>query len=203
MSGEITRWLGELRAGDRAALDRLVPLLYDELRGLARRLLDHERPGHTLTPTSLVHEAYLRLLKERRIGAEDRGEFFAVAATAMRRILIESARRRRRAKRGGEAERVPLEALEGDGALDLAPGWLSDSEAEELLLIDEALADLGALHPRLPRVVEMRVFVGLTVEESAAALGVNEKTVRRDWQLARAWLRRRIGGEVRGAESES
>lgn len=190
MSGEITRWLGALRGGDREALDRLVPLLYGELRGLARRLLEQERPGHTLTPTALVHEAYLRLLKERRIGAEDRGEFFAVAATAMRRILIESARRRSRAKRGGAAERVSLEAPE---AID---GWLTEAEAEELLAIDEALADLEALNPRLRQVVEMRVFVGLSVEESAAALAVNEKTVRRDWQLARAWLRRRIGGEL-------
>ncbi|QQR74639.1 MAG: sigma-70 family RNA polymerase sigma factor [Holophagales bacterium] len=193
MSGEITRWLGALRAGDRGALDRLVPLLYDELRGLARRLLGQERAGHTLTPTSLVHEAYLRLLKERRIGAEDRGEFFAVAATAMRRILIESARRRSRAKRGGAAERVSLEAPE---AID---AWLTEAEAEELLAIDEALADLEALNPRLRQVVEMRVFVGLSVEESAAALAVNEKTVRRDWQLARAWLRRRIGGELGAA----
>lgn len=195
MSGEITRWLGALREGDRAALDRLVPLLYGELRGLARRLLEQERPGHTLTPTSLVHEAYLRLLKERRIGAEDRGEFFAVAATAMRRILIESARRRSRAKRGGAAERISLEAPE---AID---AWLTEAEAEELLAIDEALADLEALNPRLRQVVEMRVFVGLSVEESAAALAVNEKTVRRDWQLARAWLRRRIGGEL-GAHAD-
>lgn len=200
MSGEITRWLGALRAGDRAALDRLVPLLYDELRGIARRLLAHERAGHTLTPTSLVHETYLRLLKERRIGVDDRGEFFAVAATAMRRILIESARRRQRAKRGGEVERVPYEdAVEGEASVAL-DAWLSDSEAEELVQIDEALADLGALHPRLPRVVELRVFVGLTVEESAEALGVNEKTVRRDWQLARAWLRQRLGGEVARSE---
>ena len=199
MSGEITRWLGALRAGDREALDRLVPLLYDELRGLARRLLEQERPGHTLTPTALVHEAYLRLLKERRIGVEDRGEFFAVAATAMRRILIESARRRRRAKRGGEAERVPLDEVAEHEALD---GWLTEAEAEELLAIDEALGDLEALSARLRQVVEMRVFVGLTVEESALALGVNEKTVRRDWQLARAWLRRRLGGEAQGAEAE-
>lgn len=184
MSGEITAWLGRLRRGEREALDRLVPLLYDELRAVARRLLAHERPGHTLTPTSLVHEAYLRLLKERRIGAEDRGEFFAVAATAMRRILIESVRRRHRAKRGGEAERLPLEAIDA---------WLSDREAEELLAIDEALGELEQRNPRLRRVVELRLFVGLTVEESATALGVNEKTVRRDWQLARAWLRQRIG----------
>lgn len=188
MSGEITTWLARLRSGDGEALDRLVPMLYDELRALARRLLANERPGHTLTPTALVHEAYLRLSKERRIGVEDRGEFFAVAATAMRRILVDSARRRRRAKRGGDAERVPLEAVD---ALD---AWLSDDEAEELLAIDQALDTLGGASPRARKVVELRIFAGLTLDETAAALAVNEKTVRRDWQLARAWLRREIGG---------
>lgn len=163
-------------------------MLYDELRGLARRLLENERPGHTLTPTALVHEAYLRLAKERRIGVEDRGEFFAVAATAMRRILVESARRRRRAKRGGDAERLPLEAV------DALAGSLSDEEAEELLAIDAALDTLGGASPRARRVVELRIFAGLTLDETAAALAVHEKTVRRDWQLARAWLRRELGG---------
>lgn len=186
MSGEITVWLARLRRGDEEALDRLVPMLYDELRGLARRLLENERPGHTLTPTALVHEAYLRLAKERRIGVEDRGEFFAVAATAMRRILVESARRRRRAKRGGDAERLPLEAV------DALAGSLSDEEAEELLAIDAALDTLGDASPRARRVVELRIFAGLTLDETAAALAVNEKTVRRDWQLARAWLRREL-----------
>lgn len=187
MSGEITAWLTRLRQGDDEALDRLVPMLYDELRGLARRLLDNERPGHTLTPTALVHEAYLRLSKERRIGAEDRGEFFAVAATAMRRILVESARRRRRAKRGGDAERIPLEAA------DAIAGSLSDEEAEELLALDAALERLGDSSPRARRVVELRVFAGLTLDETATALAVHEKTVRRDWLFARAWLRREIG----------
>jgi len=190
VSGEITVWLARLKRGDAEALDRLVPMLYDELRGLARRLLDNERPGHTLTPTALVHEAYLRLSKERRIGVEDRGEFFAVAATAMRRILVESARRRRRAKRGGDGERVPLEAV------DAIAGSLSDEEAEELLAIDAALDTLGGASPRARRVVELRIFAGLTLDETAAALAVNEKTVRRDWQLARAWLRRELGGST-------
>ncbi|MCB9378732.1 MAG: sigma-70 family RNA polymerase sigma factor [Holophagales bacterium] len=188
MSGEITSWLARLRGGDDEALGHLVPMLYDELRGLARRLLANERVGHTLTPTALVHEAYLRLSKERRIGAEDRGEFFAVAASAMRRILVESARRRRRVKRGGDAERVPLEAV------DALAGSLSDEEAEELLAIDAALDRLGDGAPRARKVVELRVFAGLTLDETAMALAVNEKTVRRDWLLARAWLRREIGG---------
>lgn len=184
MSGEVTRWLGRLRAGDGEALGHLVPMLYDELRALAGHLLSGERAGHTLTPTALVHEAYLRLLGERRIGVEDRGDFFAVAATAMRRILVDSARRRRSAKRGGDALRVPLEAVDS---------WLSDDEAEELIAIDELLGSLEAASPRARQVVELRLFVGLGHEETAALLGVNEKTVRRDWQMAHAWLRRELG----------
>lgn len=185
MSGEITLWLERLRAGESAALDRLVPMLYDELRGLARRLMAGERPGHTLTPTALVHEAYLRLARERRIGAGDRSEFFAVAAVAMRRILIESARRRRRVKRGAGAERVELDALDA---------LVADAEIEELLAIDAALDELGAGSARARQVVELRIFVGLTGEETAEVLGVAEKTVRRDWLAARAWLRARLGG---------
>lgn len=188
MSGEITLWLERLRAGEGDALDRLVPMLYDELRGLARRLMGAERPGHTLTPTGLVHEAYLRLARERRIGAGDRREFFGVAAVAMRRILVESARRRRRAKRGGDPERVDLEALDQLDAL------VADTEVEELLAIDAALDELGTASPRARQVVELRIFVGLTAEETADVLGVAEKTVRRDWLAARAWLRERLGG---------
>jgi RNA polymerase sigma factor (TIGR02999 family) len=187
MSGEVTIWLARLRGGDAAALDRLVPMLYDELRGLARRLLGNERAGNTLTPTALVHEAYLRLSRERRIGVEDRGQFIAVAAVAMRRILIESARRKARRKRGGDPERVGLEESDAIDAL------VADEEVEELLAIDAALDALGAASPRARQVVELRIFVGLTVEETAAALAVNEKTVRRDWLAARAWLRRELG----------
>jgi RNA polymerase sigma factor (TIGR02999 family) len=176
--------LARLRGGDDEALDRLVPMLYDELRGLARRLLGNERLDHTLTPTALVHEAYLRLSNERRIGVADRGEFFAVAATAMRRILVDSARRRNRAKRGGDGERVALDAVDS---------WMSDDEADELLALDVALEILGEGSPRARQVVELRIFAGLTLEETAVALAVNEKTVRRDWQLARAWLRRELG----------
>jgi RNA polymerase sigma factor (TIGR02999 family) len=188
MSGEITAWIERLRAGDAAALDRLVPMLYDELRGLARRLLANERAGHTLTPTALVHEAYVRLSRERRIAAGDRGEFFAVAAVAMRRILIEAARRKHRLKRGDDPRRVELEAPDAILAL------VADEEIEELLAIDAALDRLGAASPRARRVVELRIFVGLGVEECATVLGVHEKTVRRDWLAARAWLRRELGG---------
>jgi RNA polymerase sigma factor (TIGR02999 family) len=188
MSGEITAWIERLRAGDSRALDRLVPMLYDELRALARRLLSNERAGHTLTPTALVHEAYVRLARERRIAAGDRGEFFAVAAVAMRRILIEAARRKQRLKRSADPERVELEAADAILAL------VADEEIEELLAIDAALDRLGEASVRARRVVELRIFVGLGVEECAAVLGVNEKTVRRDWLIARAWLRRELGG---------
>lgn len=184
MSGEVTLWLDRLRAGDQEALGNLVPILYGELRALAGSLLAGEREGHTLTPTALVHEAYLRLLGERRIGAEDRGAFFAVAATAMRRILVDSARRRCSAKRGGNLLRVPLEEIDH---------WLTDDEAEELLAVDELLEGLEAASPRARQVIELRLFVGLGHDESAALLGVSEKTVRRDWQLAHAWLRRELG----------
>lgn len=187
MSGEVTLWLERLHAGDRVALDQLVPMLYNELRDLARRLLDGERPGHTLTPTALVHEAYLRLARERRIGAEHRGAFFAVAGVAMRRILIESARRRHRIKRGNAPQQVGFETA------DAADALVADSEIEELLAIDAALDTLGQGSQRARQVVELRIFVGLTVEEVAEVLGVNEKTVRRDWLVARAWLRRELG----------
>lgn len=183
MSGEVTLWLSRLRRGEEEALDRLVPLLYDELRALARRLLAGERAGHTLTPTALVHETYLRLSRERRIGVDDCGEFFGVAAVAMRRILVESARRKHRLKRGGAAERVELEAIDA---------LVADAEVEELLAIDAALDRLGAASPRARRVVELRIFVGLSSEETAGVLGVNERTVRRDWLAARAWLRREL-----------
>jgi RNA polymerase sigma factor (TIGR02999 family) len=192
MSGDVTRWLSRLREGDPGALDRLVPLLYDELRALARRLLAGERPGQTLTPTALVHETYLRLSRERRIGADDRGEFFAVAAVAMRRILVESARRKRRLKRGGEEVRVELEAVDA---------LVSETEVDELLAIDAALDRLGDASRRARQVVELRIFAGLTVEEVAGVLAVHEKTVRRDWLTARAWLRRELaaGGAADGA----
>ena len=151
---------------------------------LARSLLRGERQGHTLSTTALVHEAYLRLLNERSIGVEDRRQFFAVAATAMRRILVDAARRRRRKKRGGGQDAVPLDEVES---------FLSDAEAEEVVLVDEALEHLGRSSPRAKEIVELRFFAGLSMAETAQMLDVSEKTVQRDWTFARAWLRSQVG----------
>lgn len=182
-SGEITLWLGRLRDGSPEALDRLVPLLYDDLRRLARLRLRGERVGHTLDTAALVHEAYLRLVDQHRIAAQDRGEFFAAASRTMRRVLVDHARARQRLKRGGGAERVPLEVAEG---------FLSPQAAEETLALDEALARLEAVQPRAARVVELRFFGGLTLEEAAELLEVSTKTVQRDGDAAMAWLRKEV-----------
>lgn len=182
--GAITRGLAELAAGSPGALERLVPLLYDDLRRLARQRLRGERDGHTLGTTALVHEAYLRLAAHRRLGAEDRAGFFAAASNTMRRVLVDYARTRGRAKRGAGEVPVPLD--------DVA-AFLSDRAAEETLALDEALSRLEAAHPRAARVFEQRLFGGLAVEEIAAALAVSSKTVQRDWEAARAWLRKEVG----------
>ena len=180
--GEVTRLLVDFAAGDREALDRLLPVVYDELRRIARRELRRERSDHTLTTTALVHEAYLTLVDQSRAQPGDRVRFFAVAATAMRRVLIEYARRRRAAKRGG-GER-PL-------SLDETAVAATDS-AERLLALDDALTRLAALDARQARVVECRYFGGLTEEETAEALGVTARTVRRDWVKAKGWLYREL-----------
>ncbi len=194
MNGEVTTWLGRARAGDPAALDRLVPLLYDELRRLAHHLLGDEQGGITLSTTGLVHEAYLRLLGERSLPAEDKGQFFAIAATAMRRLLVDAARRRHRQKRGGDAEHLDLDQVAECVA---GPELVSDREADELIELDAALERLEAGSPRARQVIELRFFAGLTLEETASALGLSEKTVRRDWLAARAWLRAELQGELR------
>jgi RNA polymerase sigma factor (TIGR02999 family) len=181
--GEITLWLDRLRDGDREALDRLVPLLYAELRSLARRRMRCERPEHTLSTTALVHEAYLRLLDERRIAARDRSEFLAVAANVMRRLLVDSARARLRLKRGGGRRSVPIEDVEQ---------WLTVEEADEAVALDEALARLAELEPRAAKVVELRFFGGMTLDEVAERLEVSPRTVHRDWVTARAWLRKEV-----------
>lgn len=185
--GEITRWLRRLQEGDEVALEQLMPLLYDELREIARRQLRNERPGHTLATTDLVNEAYLRLVNQRRLLAEDRPQFFAIAATTMRRILVDYARARKRIKRGGGEEPVPL---------DEAERFLSAQEADEVLALDSALDRLAVLEPRAVRVVECRFYSGLTIEETADVLDVSTKTVQRDWLAARAWLRKEIAAEI-------
>lgn len=180
----VTRLLRGWGAGDPEAPELLMPLVYDRLRGLARRQLSRERNGHTLSPTALVHEAYLRLAGLRRIRWQDRGHFLALAATTMRRVLVSRARRRLAEKRGGGGVAVPLEDLPA----------LSVERSEELLALDDALGALAALDARQVRVVELRYFGGLTIQETAAVLSVSPATVKLDWTLARAWLHRELAG---------
>jgi RNA polymerase sigma factor (TIGR02999 family) len=182
------RW----RSGDASALDDLLPRVYDELRALADSYMRRERAGHTLQPTALVHEAFLRMLRLPPGSVQNRVHFFALAAQAMRRILADHARRHRAAKRGGSAVRVPLELVEA-GAPASAAG--EDVAADDL---DAALEDLAKLDPRQARVVELRFFGGLSIEETAEVLAVSTATVKRDWLVARAWLHR----ELRGATPE-
>ena len=179
---DITGLLLAWRAGDRGALDRLFPLVYEELRRIAHRQLGRERPDHTLGTTALVHEAYMKLVDQTRAQWTDRAQFFAVAARAMRRILVDYARRHRALKRGGERERISLD----DAAL------VAEERADTLIALDEALKRLSELEERLSRVVECRFFGGLTEEETAEALAVTPRTVRRDWVKAKGWLYRAL-----------
>jgi RNA polymerase sigma factor (TIGR02999 family) len=159
-------------------LDRLLPLVYEELRALAHRQLAGERPDHTLRTTALVHEAYVRLVDDTRVTRQGRAYFFGAAARAMRQVLVDHARRHRSLKRGGNAQRIPLDAHE----------IAVDRLADELIDLDAALEQLAQLNPRHARVVECRFFAGLEVEETAEALGISPRTVMYDWKLARAWL---------------
>ncbi|HEY1253043.1 MAG TPA: sigma-70 family RNA polymerase sigma factor [Thermoanaerobaculia bacterium] len=180
---EVTALLRDWSGGDRAALERLMPLVYAELRKLAASYLRNERPDHTLQPTALVHEAYLRLVDQRGVNWQNRAHFFGIAAQMMRRILVDHARRRQAAKRDAAALR--LQVTDGDGARD-----------PELLALDEALSGLESLDARQARIVELRFFGGLTVEETAEVAGLSPATVKREWRTARAWLAR----EIRSAE---
>jgi RNA polymerase sigma-70 factor, ECF subfamily len=167
-------------------VDRLVPLIYEELRHLARRELSRESPGHTLSATGLVHEVYLRLLQQRQLAAMDRMGFLAIAGSTMRRILVDHARARKRLKRGGAHKAEPL-------GPDAEPALLTALEVEEVLAIDLALERLALLDERARQVVECRVFGGLTLEETARVLDLSTKSVQRSWTTARAWLRKEIG----------
>jgi RNA polymerase sigma factor (TIGR02999 family) len=180
--GEVTQLLSAARQGDGNAMDRLVTLVYDELRAVARRQLRRWRPGQTLDTTALVHEAYLRLVDQAGATWQDRAHFLSVAGVAMRHILVDAARRRAAKKRGGEVLRVPFDELRADRIQDV------DSQAVEILALDEALTSLAARTERLSHLVELRFFAGLTEEETAQTLGTSERTVRRDWRKARAFL---------------
>jgi RNA polymerase sigma factor (TIGR02999 family) len=180
---EVTQLLIAWSNGDQTALDQLMPLIYDELRRIAARYLRAERRGHTLQTSALVNEAYLKLAACDEVAWDGRAHFFGAAAQAMRRILVDYARTRQRIKHGGEAQRIEL-----DDALDVA-----EERAAEMIALDDALTDLAKLDPRKSRVVELRYFGGLSVEETAEVLGVSSPTVMRDWNTARAWLLRAIG----------
>ena len=191
--GEITDALLAARGGNRDAVSRLMPLVYEELRRIAHRQLRAEDPGHTLSTTGLVHEAHLKLVDQTRAEWVDRTQFLAVAAQAMRRILVDYARRHRAARRGGPARRqVPLETLDGAAPLGLQELHTPAERADHLLALDEALERLAAMSPRLARVVECRFFGGLSEIETAEALGVSQRTVAREWMTARGWLYREL-----------
>lgn len=189
MSGpdEITALLAELADGREEVWDELMVHVYDELRRLAHGRLRHERPGHTLSTTALVHEAYLKLADLDHLQWKNRAQFFAVASTAMRRILVDYARAAKRLKRGGRQRPISLDE-QGEDRLPA----MSQEDADELLALDDALNRLGAVHERQRKVVELRFFSGLTIQETAEVLGVGLSTVKRDWSTARAWLNREL-----------
>jgi RNA polymerase sigma-70 factor (ECF subfamily) len=181
----VTQLLLAWSEGDKAALDRLIPLVYGELRLLAKSYMRRERVGQTMQTTALIHEAYLRLIDAHQVRVENRRSFFAVAARLMRQVLVDLARERHSRKRGGGAQQVSL-----DEAL-----VVSQQRGEGLLALDEALSALAQIDPRKSQMVELRFFGGLSVEETAEALGVSVETVHRDWRLAKSWLSRRLRGE--------
>jgi RNA polymerase sigma factor (TIGR02999 family) len=185
-SGSVTELLIAYRDGDRGAFDRLVPLLYDDLRKIARAQLRRGRPGATLGTTVLVHEVYLKMADQQRLDARDRGHFLAISAHAMRQVIADYARRRTAAKRGGHSDPLPL---------DEAPE-LADREARWLLEVDQAQERLSARNPRMAQVVECRFFAGYSEEETAEALDTSLRTVQRDWMRARAWLKEELGSSA-------
>jgi RNA polymerase sigma factor (TIGR02999 family) len=179
---DVTRILNAIERGDAKAADELLPVVYEELRLLAAQKMSHERPGQTLQATALVHEAYIRLVGPEAQGWDSRGHFFAAAAEAMRRILIENARRRKRCKHGGAHERVEMQ--DADLAVEGPP--------DDLIALDEALTKLAREDPIVADLVKMRYFAGLTLEQAAEILGIARRTADRHWAYARAWLHREI-----------
>jgi RNA polymerase sigma factor (TIGR02999 family) len=178
----VTKLLLDWGAGNRAALDALTPLVYDELRRLAGHYLRRERPDHTLQSTALVHEAYMRLIDQRNVRWQNRAQFFGLAAELIRRILVDHARAKQAAKRGGTAVKLTLdEALDASAGRDL-----------DLVRLDDSLKALAEVDAQQSRIVELRYFAGLTIEETAEALDISPATVKRDWVVAKAWLRRQM-----------
>lgn len=179
-SATVTRLLRNWRQGDEAALEQLTPLIYDELRRLAHHMMRSEQPGHLLQTTALVHEAYLRLV-DIHVDCDDRGHFYRIAARQMRRVLVDYARKRLAAKRGGGEPDLPLDSI-----------TVSNASGFEILALDDALRTLAKLDQRKALIVELRSFGGLTIEETAEALGISHATVERDLKMAKAWLRRAL-----------
>lgn len=200
----VTQLLAHWRGGDAAALAQLMTLLYQELRSMAHEHVRRERRDHTLQGTALVNEAFVRLINLESVSVKDRAHFFAVASTVMRRILVDYARARLSAKRGGEAQRISSDALEGamhaqrlhnetqPSAGDDDMPLIDMRASQEISALDDLLSQLAALDERQAQVVEMRYFGGLTVEQTSQALGISEATVKREWVAARAWLRREL-----------
>jgi RNA polymerase sigma factor (TIGR02999 family) len=182
-SHNLTQMLREWGEGDAKVLDSLMPLVYEELRRQASRYLRKERANHTLQTTALIHEAYIKLIDQKSVEWQNRSHFFAIASVAMRRILVDYARERHREKRGGSAENLAL-----DEALQIS----SDERSVDLIALDEALNRLAKLDKRQAKVVELRYFSGLSIDETAEILGVSNATVRLDWNLAKAWLKQEI-----------
>ena len=182
---EVTGLLLDWGNGDRAALDRLLPVVYAELRRLAGGYLRKERRDHTLQPTALVHEVYLRVIDQDRVRWQNRAHFFAIASQLMRRILVDHARRRHSSKRGGRHAPVSLGEI---------PDWPAGRDVD-MVAFDEALARLAILDPRQSRIIELRCFAGLTAEETAAVIGVSAPTIRREWAVAKAWLYRELSAD--------
>ena len=185
LPSEVTQLLIDWSKGDRAALDQLIPIVESELRRLARRLLSKEKPGHTLQTSALINEAYLRLVDQKNVQWQNRAHFFAVSAQIMRHILIDHARSHRYAKRGAGARKVDLD----EAAL------LPDRRAAELIALDDALRELATVDPRKSKVVELRFFGGLSIEEAAEVMKISSGTVQREWRAARAWLHRAISNK--------
>ncbi len=184
-TGEVTRLLQDWSVGNREALDKLLPLVYNELRRLAHNYLTHERPDHTLQTTALVHEAYLKLIDQRSVNWQNRAQFFAISAQAMRRILLDNARRHTAVKRGSGGQKLPLEE---------AATVSVDAANESLIALDMALQKLEIIDAEQSRIVELRYFGGLTIEETAEVLKTSPSTVQREWTIARAWLYKTITG---------